>query len=86
MTGRVGPGRTPAAVAWVVRPAVVRPTALDGRPAACGYLGPRADPECALDALVAAGRLRPGRLSALRRVLVALRPEWQAPPVGQEEP
>jgi ribosome biogenesis GTPase len=39
----------------------------------CGHLGPPADPECALDTLVAAGRLRPGRLAALRRVLVALR-------------
>jgi ribosome biogenesis GTPase len=39
----------------------------------CGHLGPPADPECALDTLVAEGRLRPGRLAALRRVLVALR-------------
>jgi ribosome biogenesis GTPase len=43
----------------------------------CGHLGPPADPECALDALVAQGQLRPGRLAALRRVLVALRsPTW----------
>jgi ribosome biogenesis GTPase / thiamine phosphate phosphatase len=39
----------------------------------CGHLGPPADPECALDTLVADGKLRPGRLAALRRVLVALR-------------
>ena len=43
----------------------------------CGHLGPPADPECALDALVAQGQLRPARLAALRRVLVALRsPTW----------
>jgi ribosome biogenesis GTPase / thiamine phosphate phosphatase len=60
--------------------------ALDDCPRGCGHLGPPADPECALDTLVAAGRLRPGRLAALRRVLVALRPEWQAPPVGQGGP
>ncbi len=43
----------------------------------CGHLGPPADPECALDALVAQGQLPPGRLAALRRVLVALRsPTW----------
>ncbi|MGI5125622.1 ribosome small subunit-dependent GTPase A [Pseudonocardia sp. CA-107938] len=42
-------------------------------PRGCGHLGPPADPECALDALVAAGELRPRRLEALRRVLVALR-------------
>ena len=43
----------------------------------CGHLGPPADPECALDTLVAQGQLRPGRLAALRRVLVALRsPTW----------
>jgi ribosome biogenesis GTPase / thiamine phosphate phosphatase len=42
-------------------------------PRGCGHMGPPADPECALDALVAAGHLRPGRLAALRRVLVALR-------------
>ncbi|MFR9806643.1 ribosome small subunit-dependent GTPase A [Pseudonocardia sp. RS010] len=46
-------------------------------PRGCGHLGPPADPECALDALVGEGALRPGRLAALRRVLVALR---AAPP------
>jgi ribosome biogenesis GTPase / thiamine phosphate phosphatase len=46
-------------------------------PRGCGHLGPPADPECALDALVAQGHLRPGRLAALRRVLVTLRsPSW----------
>ncbi len=47
--------------------------AIEECPRGCGHLGPPADPECALDTLVAAGRLRPGRLAALRRVLVALR-------------
>jgi ribosome biogenesis GTPase / thiamine phosphate phosphatase len=47
--------------------------AIEDCPRGCGHLGPPADPECALDTLVAAGRLRPGRLAALRRVLVALR-------------
>jgi len=47
--------------------------AIDDCPRGCGHLGPPADPECALDALVADGRLPPGRLAALRRVLVALR-------------
>jgi ribosome biogenesis GTPase len=46
--------------------------AIEDCPRGCGHLGPPADPECALDALVAGGRLRPGRLAALRRVLVAL--------------
>lgn len=46
--------------------------AIEDCPRGCGHLGPPADPECALDALVAAGTLRPGRLVALRRVLVAL--------------
>jgi ribosome biogenesis GTPase / thiamine phosphate phosphatase len=51
--------------------------AIDDCPRGCGHLGPPADPECALDALVAEGQLRPGRLEALRRVLVALRePVW----------
>jgi ribosome biogenesis GTPase / thiamine phosphate phosphatase len=51
--------------------------AIDDCPRGCGHLGPPADPECALDALVAQGQLRPGRLAALRRVLVALRsPAW----------
>ena len=46
-------------------------------PRGCGHLGPPADPEGALAALVAAGQLRPGRRAALRRVLVALRtPAW----------
>jgi ribosome biogenesis GTPase len=49
-------------------------SAVEECPRGCGHLGPPADPECALDALVAAGTLRPGRLDALRRVLVALRP------------
>jgi ribosome biogenesis GTPase len=47
--------------------------AIEDCPRGCGHFGPPADPECALDVLVAAGRLRPGRLAALRRVLVALR-------------
>ncbi|WP_219413114.1 ribosome small subunit-dependent GTPase A [Pseudonocardia nigra] len=48
-------------------------TAIEDCPRGCGHLGPPADPECALDERVAAGLLRPGRLDALRRVLVALR-------------
>ncbi len=47
--------------------------AIEDCPRGCGHLGPPADPECALDARVAAGLLRPARLEALRRVLVALR-------------
>jgi ribosome biogenesis GTPase len=47
-------------------------SAIEDCPRGCGHLGPPADPECALDALVEEGRLRPGRLAALRRVLVAL--------------
>ena len=47
--------------------------AIDDCPRGCGHLGPPADPECALDTLVADGQLRPGRLAALRRVLVAVR-------------
>lgn len=47
--------------------------AIEDCPRGCGHLGPPADPECALDALAATGRLRPARLEALRRVLVALR-------------
>jgi ribosome biogenesis GTPase len=47
--------------------------AIEDCPRGCGHLGPPADPECALDALVEEGRLRPARLAALRRVLVALR-------------
>ena len=54
--------------------------AIEDCPRGCGHLGPPADPECALDTLVAAGRLRPARLAALRRVLVALRREPHAPP------
>ncbi|GAY09930.1 ribosome small subunit-dependent GTPase A [Pseudonocardia sp. N23] len=46
--------------------------AVEDCPRGCGHLGPPADPECALDTLVAAGTLRPTRLDALRRVLVAL--------------
>ena len=49
-------------------------TAIDDCPRGCGHLGPPADPECALDTLVEQGQLRAGRLAALRRVLVALRP------------
>jgi ribosome biogenesis GTPase len=46
--------------------------AIEDCPRGCGHLGPPADPECALDALVEHGKLGPGRLAALRRVLVAL--------------
>lgn len=46
--------------------------AIENCPRGCGHLGPPADPECALDALVATGALRPERLDALRRVLVAI--------------
>jgi ribosome biogenesis GTPase / thiamine phosphate phosphatase len=46
-------------------------------PRGCGHLGPPADPECALDTLVASGGVSAGRLDALRRVLVALAaPSW----------
>jgi ribosome biogenesis GTPase len=46
-------------------------------PRGCGHLGPPADPECALDELAARGGVSPGRLSALRRVLVAVTtPSW----------
>jgi ribosome biogenesis GTPase len=41
-------------------------------PRGCGHLGAPHDPECELDALVARGGVRAGRLAALRRVLVAL--------------
>lgn len=47
--------------------------AIEDCPRGCGHLGPPADPECALDARVEQGLLRPARLVALRRVLVALR-------------
>jgi ribosome biogenesis GTPase len=47
--------------------------AIEDCPRGCGHLGPPADPECALDDLVERGLLRPARLAALRRVLVALR-------------
>ncbi|MBW0107059.1 ribosome small subunit-dependent GTPase A [Pseudonocardia sp. KRD291] len=47
-------------------------TAIEDCPRGCGHLGPPADPECALDDLVSAGALAPGRLGALRRILVAL--------------
>jgi ribosome biogenesis GTPase len=47
--------------------------AIDDCPRGCGHLGAPADPECALDSLVAQGQLRLGRLAALRRVLVAIR-------------
>ncbi len=47
--------------------------AIEDCPRGCGHLGPPADPECALDTLVADGRLAPARLAALRRVLIALR-------------
>ena len=46
--------------------------AIEDCPRGCGHLGPPADPECALDVLVAEGKLRPARLAALRRVFVAL--------------
>lgn len=46
--------------------------AIEDCPRGCGHLGPPADPECALDDLVASGALEGGRLDALRRVLVAL--------------
>ncbi|MFC4944053.1 ribosome small subunit-dependent GTPase A [Pseudonocardia sp. GCM10023141] len=46
--------------------------AIEDCPRGCGHLGPPADPECALDTRVEQGLLRPGRLAALRRVLVAL--------------
>jgi ribosome biogenesis GTPase len=47
-------------------------------PRGCSHLGPPADPECALDPMVADGRLGTGRLEALRRVLTALRtPAWE---------
>ena len=46
-------------------------------PRGCGHLGPPADPECALDDLAAKGAIKPERLAALRRVLVALHnPAW----------
>ena len=48
-------------------------TAIEDCPRGCGHLGPPADPECALDDLVAEGAPAPGRLDALRRILVALR-------------
>ena len=52
--------------------------AIEECPRGCAHLGPPSDPECALDAEVAAGRLGPGRLDALRRVLTALRtPAWE---------
>ena len=47
--------------------------AIEDCPRGCGHLGPPADPECALDVRVEQGLLRPGRIAALRRVLVALR-------------
>ena len=47
--------------------------AIENCPRGCGHFGPPADPECALDGLVAEGRLAPARLIALRRVLTALR-------------
>ncbi len=46
-------------------------------PRGCGHLGRPADPECALDDLAAKGAIKPERLAALRRVLVALHtPAW----------
>ncbi len=51
--------------------------AVENCPRGCSHLGPPADPECALDPLVASGALSAGRLEALRRVLTALRtPAW----------
>jgi ribosome biogenesis GTPase len=56
--------------------------AIEDCPRGCGHLGPPADPECALDTLVEQGKLQPGRLAALRRVLVVLRrPPEARPPV-----
>ena len=53
-------------------------TAVEDCPRGCSHLGPPADPECALDPLVAAGALSAGRLAALRRVLTSLRiPAWE---------
>jgi ribosome biogenesis GTPase len=53
-------------------------TAVEDCPRGCSHLGPPADPECALDPLVASGALPAGRLEALRRVLTALRtPAWE---------
>jgi ribosome biogenesis GTPase / thiamine phosphate phosphatase len=52
--------------------------AVENCPRGCSHLGPPADPECALDPLVASGALGAGRLEALRRVLTALRtPAWE---------
>jgi ribosome biogenesis GTPase len=52
--------------------------AVENCPRGCSHLGPPADPECALDPLVASGALPEGRLDALRRVLTALRtPAWE---------
>ncbi|GAA5151001.1 ribosome small subunit-dependent GTPase A [Pseudonocardia eucalypti] len=52
-------------------------SAVDDCPRGCGHLGPPTDPECELDQLVARGGVSPGRLTALRRVLVALSaPSW----------
>jgi ribosome biogenesis GTPase len=52
--------------------------AVENCPRGCSHLGPPADPECALDPLVASGALPAGRLAALRRVLTALRtPAWE---------
>jgi ribosome biogenesis GTPase / thiamine phosphate phosphatase len=52
-------------------------TAIADCPRGCGHLGPPADPECVLDELAAAGTVRPARLAALRRVLVAITtPTW----------
>ncbi|MCD2189154.1 MULTISPECIES: ribosome small subunit-dependent GTPase A [Actinomycetospora] len=54
-------------------------TAVEDCPRGCSHLGPPADPECALDPLVASGALSSGRLDALRRVLTALRtPAWES--------
>ena len=52
--------------------------AVEDCPRGCTHLGPPADPECALDPMVAAGALAAGRLAALRRVLTALTtPSWE---------
>jgi ribosome biogenesis GTPase len=40
-------------------------------PSGCGHLGPPADPDCVLDAEVAAGRASAGRLDSLRRLLTS---------------
>jgi ribosome biogenesis GTPase len=40
-------------------------------PSGCGHLGPPADPDCVLDAVVDAGQATAGRLASLRRLLTS---------------